>query len=65
MFEHLAYTLTLPQAGPSLSRQAGEGKQCQATGFFFVGGSVKLEVVVAGFAFLSAFGFFASRPLRF
>jgi hypothetical protein len=36
-----------------------------AAGFFFEGGSVKAVVTVAGFFFVSAFGFFGSRPLRF
>ena len=35
-----------------------------AAGFFFEGGSVKGDEIVAGF-FLSAFGFFTSRVLRF
>jgi hypothetical protein len=35
-----------------------------AADFFLEGGSVKGDEIVAGF-FLSAFGFFASRVLRF
>jgi hypothetical protein len=48
-----------------MGARAAFGRLAQsAAGFFFEGGSVKGDAIVAGF-FLSAFGFFASRVLRF